>query len=90
MAKPVLNPCSVTLLLLALSAAGCSQTSHVIAPPPEPPRIPALPSQARQPAMPSICSPTCSLGLTLRRESWRKRLTWPVPQESPANGPTTP
>lgn len=78
------------LLALALSATGCAQTSTVTAPPPEPPRIPALPTQARQPQMPSICSPSCSLGLTTQRESWRKRLTWPAPLERPASAPMTP
>ena len=73
------------LLALAVSAMGCAQTSTVIAPPPEPPRIPALPPQARQPAKPSMCSPTCSSGLMKLRENWRKRLTSPTPQESPAS-----
>ena len=90
MVKPVSTPRSLMPLLLALLLTACAQTATVIAPPPEPPRIPALPPQARQPAMPSICSPTCSRGLTLQRESWRKRLTWPTPQGSPASGPTTP
>lgn len=89
MVKPALTLRAAMLMALAVSVIGCAQTSTVTAPPPEPPRIPALPPQARQPAMPSICSQSCSLGLTLQRESWRKRLTWPALQDSPASAPTT-
>ena len=81
MAKSALMLRAAMLLVLAVSAMGCAQTSPVIAPPPEPPRIPALPPQARQPAKPSMCSPTCSSGLMKLRENWRKRLTSPTPQE---------
>jgi hypothetical protein len=65
------------LLLLALNVMGCAETSTVIAPPPAPPRIPALPPQAWQPAMPSICLLTCSHGLTIERTNWRQSLTLP-------------
>ena len=78
------------LLVLAVSAMGCAQTSTVTAPPPEPPRIPVLPPQARQQELPSICSQSCSAGLTKLRESWRKRLTSPTPQDSPASALQTP
>ncbi len=37
--------------------------------------VPVLRSEARQPATPSICLPTCSAGLTSARESWRRSLT---------------
>lgn len=90
MVKTALALRAVMQMALALLLTACAQNSTVTAPPPEPPRIPALPPQARQPAMPSICSPTCSQGLTLQRESWRKRLTWPTPQGSPASGQPTP
>ena len=85
MGKSALMLRAAMLLALAVSAMGCAQTSTVTAPPPEPPRIPELPPQARQPAKPSMCSPTCSSGLMKLRENWRKRLTLPTPQESPAS-----
>ena len=85
MVKPALMLRAAMLLALAVSAMGCAQTSTITAPPPEPPRIPALPPQARQPAKPSMCSPTCSSGLMKLRENWRKRLTSPTPQDSPAS-----
>ena len=90
MAKPEKMLRAGTLLLLALSAAACSPTLPVIAPPPAPPQIPALPPQARQPATPSICLPTCSAGLTRERESWRNSLMLPTQPGSPASAATTP
>ena len=90
MVKNVWKLRAAILSALVLSVTGCAQTSTVTAPPPEPPRIPALPLQARQPAMPSICSPTCSAGLTTQRESWRASLTWPTPPAAPASAPTMP
>ena len=77
------------LLALAVSAMGCAQTSTVTAPPPEPPRIPEMPPQARQPAMPSECSQTCSKSLIGWRASMRKRLTLPMPPASPASAQQT-
>ena len=85
MAKSALMQRAAMLLALAVSVMGCAQTSTVTAPPPEPPRIPELPPQARQPELPSICSPSCSAGLTKLRESWRKRLTLPTQQDSPVS-----
>ncbi len=68
------------LVMLApiLLASGCS-TTQPISPPPSvaPPRIPPLSPEARQPPAPPWCSPTCSHGLMLERESWRKRMTEP-------------
>lgn len=90
MAKPALMLRAAMLLALAVSAMGCAQTLTVTAPPPEPPRIPVLPPQARQQELPSICSQSCSAGLTKLRESWRKRLTLPTPQDSPASALQTP
>ena len=36
------------------------------------------PGAAKQPPLPSMCSPTCSSGLTKLRGSWRQRLTSPT------------
>ena len=85
MAKSALMLRAAMLLVLAVSAMGCAQTSTITAPPPEPPRIPVLPPQARQQELPSICLPSCSAGLTKLRESWRKRLTSPTPQDAPVS-----
>jgi len=89
MAKTALTLRAAMPMTLALLLTACAQPLHVIAPPPEPLRIPALPPQARQPAMPSICFPTCSAGLTKLRENWRKHLISPTPQASPASVPPT-
>lgn len=64
-------------LLLLLTACASKLPCSSLAP-----AIPPLPPEARQPAMPSICSPTCSAGLTRERESWRRSLTSGA---SPAN-----
>ncbi len=68
----------VLLLGLMLLASGCT-TTPANSPPPSvaPARIPPLPLEARQPAAPQWCSPTCSHGLMLERENWRQRLTVP-------------
>nr|KVH38087.1 hypothetical protein WS87_00295 [Burkholderia sp. MSMB0856] len=39
------------------------------------PAIPQLSPEARQPATPSICLPTCSAALTSARANWQKSLT---------------
>ena len=68
------------LLMLApmLLASGCA-TKPASSPPPSvaPARIPPLSPEARQPPAPPWCSPTCSHGLMLERESWRKRMIEP-------------
>ncbi len=66
------------LLGLMLLVSGCA-TKPADSPPLSvaPARIPPLPLEARQPAAPQWCSPTCSRGLMLERESWRQRLTAP-------------
>ncbi len=51
--------------------------------------VPALRLEARQPATPSICLPTCSAGLTSARESWRRSLTSAVSPASSASAVTT-
>ncbi|KVN36836.1 hypothetical protein WJ63_35180 [Burkholderia pyrrocinia] len=57
------------LLLLLTACASKSPYSSSV------PAIPPLPPEARQPATPSICLPTCSAGLTRERESWQESLT---------------
>lgn len=52
------------------------------------PVIPPLPAEARQPPMPSACSPTCSGSLTIERARWQQQLTLPAPPASPASAPT--
>lgn len=83
---PALMPLALALLLQACA----SNSVPIAAPPPKPPRIPALPPQARQPTPPSICSPTCSAALTTERANWQRSLTWPTPPAAPVNAPTTP
>ncbi len=70
------------LLLLTACANNSPRTSSV-------PAIPPLPPEARQPATPSICLPTCSAGLTKLRESWQKSLTTEVSPASNAKPTTT-
>ncbi|KUZ33567.1 hypothetical protein WS52_18590 [Burkholderia territorii] len=62
---PMLLP---LLLLLTACASKSPDFSSVGA-------IPPLRPEARQPATPSICSPTCSAGLTRLRENSRELLT---------------
>jgi len=42
-----------------------------------PVRIPPLSPEARQPTAPLWCSPTCSHGLMIERESWRRLMIKP-------------
>lgn len=80
------RPRSRMLLLLALPLAACSSASISSS---QPPAIPPLPPEARQPATPSICLPTCSAGLTSARESWRNMLTAPALPASSVSATTT-
>ncbi|QNL88869.1 Uncharacterized protein PPKH_3455 [Pseudomonas putida] len=68
----------LALLAPMLLASGCA-TKAPSSPPPSvaPARIPPLSPEARQPPAPPWCSPTCSHGLMLERESWRKLMTVP-------------
>ncbi len=83
--------CAQTPLLLSLLLSGCAASL-----PPLPPvvvkeaAIPPLAPEARQPATPSECLPTCSAALTVERESWLNTLTAPELQAKPASAPTTP
>ena len=45
------------------------------------PKLPPLPDSARQTTPPAWCLPTCSSGLTMRRENWQQRLTKRVPED---------
>ncbi len=60
-------------LLPLLLLGACAKNSPSV--PVEPPRIPALPMEARQPSPPLFCTPSCLIGLTVERKSWQKRLT---------------
>jgi len=66
------------LLASALLLTGCAgaQKEWLLTPSPE---IPALPGEARQPDPPSICSPTCSAGLSILLDSL---LSMPIKRES--------
>lgn len=58
------------LCALWLLVTGCATAPQPL--PPlviDPPSIPPLPLQARQPPAPAICLPTCSDGLTRLRDS---------------------
>ncbi|KAF1003441.1 MAG: hypothetical protein GAK36_00253 [Pseudomonas sp.] len=71
----LLMPMLVGLMLLA---SGCTtKPANSLPPSVVPARIPPLPLEARQPAAPPWCSPTCSTGLSKRIESWRQRLIGP-------------
>ncbi|AIO33324.1 putative rz gp24 [Burkholderia cenocepacia] len=72
-------------LLLLLTA--CASRSPSLSPERA---IPPLRPEARQPATPSICLPTCSDGLTKLRENWRESLTsgeLPVSSARPITAP---
>lgn len=64
---------ALLLLMTACASVSPPLLPQVIAPP----AIPALPASARVSLIPvpSICSPTCSAGLTKLRESWLDMLT---------------
>ncbi len=79
-------PRSRMLLLLVLQLAACSSASISSS---QPPAIPPLPPEARQPATPSICLPNCSAGLTSARESWRRSLTSAASPANSASAVTT-
>lgn len=70
------------LLLLGLLLSGCGTVSKPLPPPVvRPAAIPPLPIQAKQPAPPEICLPTCSAGLTRLRERLQRL---PMPHGQPA------
>ncbi len=68
------------LLVLVLSAAGCSSApTRWLAP--QQVAIPPLPSEARQGPTPSICSPTCSDALASELKSLQELRTVPALQD---------
>ncbi|SIR98693.1 hypothetical protein SAMN05216501_3092 [Pseudomonas putida] len=68
----------LALLTPMLLVSGCATKPESLPPPSvAPARIPPLSPEARQPPAPPWCSPTCSHGLMLERESWRKLMTKP-------------
>lgn len=69
---------AVSALLLMFGCGTPSRTTPVAI---DPPAIPALPSQAKQPATPSACSPSCLESLTTWRANTLQRLTEPAPQD---------
>ena len=78
------------LTVLVLLSAGCSSVSPPSSPPfVEPPRIPALPLQGRQPPTPPFCLPTCSAALEKELGSWESSLTLPMPAARPASDTPT-
>ncbi|ONC18297.1 hypothetical protein AQ911_27000 [Burkholderia pseudomallei] len=66
------NRLALLLMLPMLLLTACASRSPSLSPEC---MIPALRPEARQPAAPSICLPTCSAGLTRLRESSRESLT---------------
>ena len=70
------------LLGLAALLTSCASSSPA-APPTAGPLIPPLPAEAKQTA-----SPTHSANALIDIERWRKSLTRPSAQASPASGPT--
>ncbi|QTP32830.1 hypothetical protein B7759_01408 [Burkholderia glumae] len=86
--KPLNNvpPRSAMLLPLVLLLTACASKFQPSCPAPS---IPPLPPEARQPATPSECLPTCSKALMSARESWQKSLTSEASPASSANAITT-
>lgn len=77
----------LTPLLLSMLLASCKASLPPIAPPSvQPPQRPPLPQEGRQPPIPSICSPTCSAGLTRERENWRASLMNEAQRAQSASG----
>ncbi|AJY21546.1 putative gp23 [Burkholderia ambifaria AMMD] len=83
--KNVIRHAAKLLLPMALLTACASKSPHS-SPTSD---VPALRPEARQPATPSICSPTCSAGLTKLRESWQRSLTSAVLPAGSASAATT-
>ena len=75
MHKPKPRALPLLLYVLGTLLTACSvvpRSSPPSAPTPpatQPPQIPALPPEARQPQSPELCSPTCSEGLRRRLQN---------------------
>ena len=82
-------PAPLALMLPACLAllSACS-TAPVV--PAQQALIPPLPVQARQPAPPTWCRPTCSAGLSQLLDSWPTPPTRPASPAKPASAATTP
>lgn len=65
MAKNALPLRVLMPMLLPLLVTACAQPSIVVSPPPKPPSVPSLPSEARVSLIPvpSICAQGCSVGI---------------------------
>lgn len=76
---------AMNAIWLSLPAAicGCGSTPQL------PLRVPPLPLEARQPEIPSECSPTCLAALTKERASWLTTQTVPASPGLPASAPMT-
>lgn len=83
---------ALMLPLLGMLLTSCANELPISSPPVAPPAIPPLPAQARVSLVetPSMCSSTCSAGLTKLRDSWLATPTSSSPADSPASVPTTP
>lgn len=82
------NPPSLTPLLLAMLLSACASGLQ----PPSPPVVvqpPALSTQARQPAKPSICHPSCSEFFRIMQDNLLSTQTVPALPAKPASSPTT-
>lgn len=90
--KPAPGPLLLRLTLAALTVllASCATSSPPLSPEPvQPPQIPALPQEARQPAPTSLCSPTCSARWRQLVEQWQQKLTGEEQPAPPASGSST-
>ncbi len=67
----------MALALMLLASACTTKLPNMPPPRATAPQIPPLPPEATQPPAPPWCSPTCSHGLMLERENWRKLMTEP-------------
>lgn len=81
--KPLL-----TAMLLPLLLLGCGHASPLLKPTAGA-QIPPLPVQARQPASPPECLPTCSANARSEFERWLTTLTGQPEQDKPAKPATT-
>ncbi|CAJ0740789.1 hypothetical protein R76696_03141 [Ralstonia mannitolilytica] len=81
----------LTLVPLTLLLTSCAHESPSSWQPVAPPAIPPLPAQARVSLVetPSMCSSTCSAGLTALRESLANTPTGSRSPGSPASAPMT-
>lgn len=82
---------SCWLIALPLMLQACGFTKPLVLPPApvEAARIPPLPETARQPELPTFCSPSCSSALTAERESWLLLLKQAEQKGSTASSATT-